>query len=168
MSPLIKLISIHLRLNQLISCKTLQIGTIFFLTTCNTCEMFAESVYENNGQYRSYNQTSTTRLSTAYGSYHGFFEDDPYMFFTVGENQTNEVKITWIAVEDIQKSCDAESKKRGKNGFPYAVDACSFWGDKRNSAGSMQRTCFIFTSAKTNTHTLGHEMRHCFQGEYHK
>ena len=68
--------------------------------------------------------------------------------------------ITWRRVDasDVQKTCEAESRKRGLGGFGYRVYACSFWyGDR----------CDIFTRKTPTLHDLGHEMRHCFQGNYH-
>jgi hypothetical protein len=56
-----------------------------------------------------------------------------------------------------------ESKKRGLGGFKITVDACSFW-DK----GLFGDSCTIISEIKTSMAILGHEMRHCFQGSFHK
>ena len=68
--------------------------------------------------------------------------------------------ITWrrVDVNDVQKTCEAESRKRGLGGFGYRVYACSFWEADR---------CDIFTSKTPTLHDLGHETRHCFQGAFH-
>jgi hypothetical protein len=99
---------------------------------------------------------------------YAIFDDDAYTMFNTNKNQLNEVTITWVTVKDIQKSCEAESRRRGNDGFSYAVDACSFWDDKRDWSGKLKRTCQIYTTKKTNNDTLGHEVRHCYQGAYHK
>ena len=66
--------------------------------------------------------------------------------------------ITWQLTDNVQKTCDTESRRRGLGGFKYSVDACSFWeGD----------SCIIITARNTTLHEIGHEMRHCFQGNYH-
>lgn len=76
---------------------------------------------------------------------------------------TNNSIITWEQVDDVQQACDKESKRRGLGGFKIQVEACSFWG-KRLTID----VCHIITEKKTDLDTLGHEMRHCFQGAFHK
>ena len=70
------------------------------------------------------------------------------------------ITLTWRTVDNVQQACEAESRRRGFNGFGYSVEACSFW----NGNGT---ECIIITKSKTNNHELGHELRHCFQGNYH-
>jgi hypothetical protein len=84
--------------------------------------------------------------------------DDPTAPFSAGDVQKTPMNITWLPVDNVQKVCDAESRKRGKNGFGYSIQACSFW--EGNS-------CTIVTSRRPTMHTLGHEMRHCYQGNWH-
>lgn len=88
---------------------------------------------------------------------------DPNSMFSVVPNFTDEVMIKWHYTDDVQKTCEAESRKRGLGGFGYGVDACSFW--YKSLFG--QRKCDIYTGKKTNLHFLGHEVRHCFQGNFH-
>jgi hypothetical protein len=83
---------------------------------------------------------------------------DPESKFDATKNFTSTSSITWTVVDNVQKSCEAESRRRGNGGFGYSVDACSFWD------GS---SCVIITGRKTTLHEIGHEMRHCFQGNYH-
>ena len=71
---------------------------------------------------------------------------------------TEKSTITWLRVDNVQATCEAESKKRKLGGFGYTVYACSFW--EMNS-------CTIITSNTPTLHDLGHEMRHCFQGSFH-
>ena len=99
---------------------------------------------------------------------HALFDDDAYTLFNTNKNQVSEVVITWVTVNEINKSCDAESRRTGNNGFPYVVEACSFWENKADGFGKLKRFCQIYTTKKTNSDTLGHEVRHCFQGELHK
>lgn len=88
---------------------------------------------------------------------------DPNSMFTAENNFANEVLITWHYTDDLQKTCESESRKRGMGGFGYGLDACSFW--YKSFFG--QRKCDIYTSKKTSLHFLGHEVRHCFQGSFH-
>ena len=87
----------------------------------------------------------------------------PFTKFDVTKNMTNMTTITWEQVDNVQKACDTESKKRGLGGFKIQVEACSFWG-KRLTLD----VCHIITEKKTDLDTIGHEMRHCFQGAFHK
>lgn len=87
----------------------------------------------------------------------------PFTKFNATKNMTNTTTVTWEQVDDVQKACDAESRRRGLGGFKIQVEACSFWGKRL-----MLDVCHIITEKKTDFDTLGHEMRHCFQGEFHK
>ena len=91
--------------------------------------------------------------SNAYASW-----DDPIKPFDATRNQKLEMTIKWVVTKDVQKICEAESRKRGFSGFGFAVNACAFWKDDQ---------CTIVTDKTTTMHTLGHEVRHCFQGNWH-
>lgn len=86
--------------------------------------------------------------------------ENPEAKFNAGKNKTTESKIVWKAVSNVQATCEAESKKRGLGGFGYGVDACSFWEPNFKS-------CTIITGTRPSMHDIGHEMRHCFQGDFH-
>lgn len=86
------------------------------------------------------------------------FDDDPSKPFDTSANYGTQSTITWIPVDNVQKSCEAESRKRGYKGFGFGVQACSFFNGNQ---------CTIITGKKTSMHTLGHEVRHCFQGNWH-
>jgi len=83
--------------------------------------------------------------------------------FLVNKNKIDDTHIHWKAVKNIQATCDRESKKRKFGGFGYQVEACSFWD--KNKYG--ENECLIFTQISTSINTIGHEVRHCFQGEWH-
>lgn len=83
---------------------------------------------------------------------------DPEAKFSTSKNFTDKSTVTWTVVDNVQKSCEAESRRRGFDGFGYNVDACSFWEGN---------TCTIITGRMTSLHDIGHELRHCFQGNYH-
>jgi hypothetical protein len=90
------------------------------------------------------------------------FKDNPYTMFSAKENKMTNTNIEWRPVKEIQAECEKESIKRGLGGFGYAVTACSFW-----SNDLLGNRCLVITSMNLNMHTLGHEVRHCFQGNYH-
>jgi hypothetical protein len=83
--------------------------------------------------------------------------DDPTKPFDTKSNYTRTVKLNWIPVDNVQKVCELEYKKR-KLTLTHRVDACSFWANY---------TCTIYTKKTPNMHDVGHEVRHCFQGNWH-
>ena len=85
---------------------------------------------------------------------------DPEDLFDATRNFTDSSMIKWTVTKDVQNSCEAESRKRNLGGFGFPVEACSFW-----DAGG--KSCIIITSPYTTMHAIGHELRHCFQGNFH-
>jgi len=73
-------------------------------------------------------------------------------------NRSSSLAVSWLAVSNVQATCEAESKLRGLGGFGYGVDACSFWTANQ---------CTIVTSNKPTMHQLGHELRHCYEHGFH-
>ena len=84
--------------------------------------------------------------------------EDPNSKFDATKNEVNKINIDWRQVDDIDKACNAERKKRGKAVFSFQVQACSFW---------VENQCVILTPKMTSIHTLGHEALHCFKVSYH-
>ncbi len=89
-------------------------------------------------------------------------ESSPYERFDATRKMSETVSITWKTVSNVQEVCSAESSRRGKGKFGYTVDACAFW-DKTSKG----MTCTIVTKPNPNYWDIGHEMRHCFQGNWH-
>lgn len=85
--------------------------------------------------------------------------DNPFELFDSARNFTVTSKVTWIPVDNIQATCDREARLRGYKAFDYDVKACSFYEND---------VCVVFTEKKLNMHTLGHEVRHCFQANWHE
>lgn len=83
---------------------------------------------------------------------------NPEAKFAASKSTADTKQVTWRYTNNVQKECEAESHKRKLGGFGYAVNACSFWD--RNS-------CTIITAPQATMHILGHEVRHCFQGNFH-
>ena len=85
---------------------------------------------------------------------------DAYANFSTKPNRTNTLSVSWMVVPTakVQATCDAISMDSGLGGFGYAVDACSFW---------QKNACVIVTGEQTTHSTLGHEIRHCYQGNFH-
>lgn len=89
--------------------------------------------------------------------------ENPHQEFSTAHNHAEVSTITWQAVKNVQAECERQSKLRRLGGFGYAVEACAFWDSSRYG-----NRCHIITAIKVNFHTLGHEVRHCFQGAFHK
>lgn len=96
--------------------------------------------------------------STAYAQ----LESTPYDKFSGVKKMTETSTITWRTVPDVQKACDAENDRKGKPRFKFKVDACTSW--EITPTGSK---CTIITGMNPDYWTLGHEARHCFQGNWH-
>lgn len=92
------------------------------------------------------------------------FAETPYEKFSTYDNFTNKTIMVWEQVDNIQEACEAASRKYGNGGYGYKIDACSFWF--KNNKG--EDVCRVLTPKQVNMWTIGHEMRHCFQGRFHE
>jgi hypothetical protein len=63
--------------------------------------------------------------------------------------------IQWIIVEDLEQACFGKPKNPGD-------------GELRGCAKFTPKTCVIYTKRITSLANLGHEMRHCYEGAWHK
>ena len=87
-------------------------------------------------------------------------ESGPREYYDVTHLMIDKSIITIHTVEGpITRACNKERKLRGQPVFTYAVEACSFW----NGA-----VCDIYLGGKTNNDIIGHEVHHCFAGNFHK
>lgn len=89
--------------------------------------------------------------------------ENPSEMFPTDNNFTDTSKITWKQVDNVQAVCDKQHISTDGKPYGYKVLACSSWtksifGDK----------CEIITGKRTSLHIIGHEVRHCFQGDFHK
>ncbi len=100
----------------------------------------------------------TATAAFAYGS-----SENPHQVFSIKRVHSNEITVNIIASDNVQKTCNAESNKRGYSNFKYSVEACSFWSESKRG-----NQCTIVLPTNTNFHTIGHEFRHCLQGDFHK
>ena len=78
------------------------------------------------------------------------------------DHKVNKVTLEHKIVKDVQSACNAERAKLGKSPFDHSVDACTFWRHKITG-----NTCVIITGPTTSQAELGHELRHCLQGNFH-
>ena len=88
------------------------------------------------------------------------FDNSGGRVFDMSKNITKKttVELKYVEPQDMQKTCDSLSRKFGNNGYNYGVLACTFfWDDK----------CVVVVPKKVDMRTIGHEMMHCFQGDWH-
>jgi len=80
--------------------------------------------------------------------------------FDAAKNSHQTMTITWryVDAKDIGRVCNEESKRRGFGGFGAASEACSFWENN---------VCTIVTPRRVEMRTVGHEVLHCYQGNWH-
>lgn len=88
------------------------------------------------------------------------FDNDGSRIFDMRKNSPKTISITIESVPAarVNAACEARSRKLGNGGFGYEVLACSFW-----SGG----TCHIIVPHRVDMRTIGHEVMHCYQGDWH-
>ena len=78
--------------------------------------------------------------------------------FSPAAIKKHHVSILWRVTENVQATCSELMKDASR---PY--DACAEW-----PADPAIPTCTIYTgSSNVSTAVVGHEVRHCFEGQYH-
>lgn len=93
--------------------------------------------------------------------------ESAYDTFRTDDGKYPTVVITYRSVDNVQKACDAEALKRNGKPFGIKMDACNF-RDLAQFGDKVLPTCLIIVPKITDYHTYGHELRHCFVGQFHK
>jgi hypothetical protein len=84
--------------------------------------------------------------------------DNPTRDFDATRKTHNTVRVEWRAVDNVREYCSKLNIARGFGPIKHEISACS------TQDGNL---CVIITGKKANMHNLGHELRHCFQGNWH-
>ena len=71
--------------------------------------------------------------------------------------QSRVKNITWVQLPDDQVHEECFNRTKGKWGTKRIVSCATYKGD----------VCTIITGINTTTANLGHEMRHCYDKNYH-
>ena len=72
------------------------------------------------------------------------------------ERVTEVTVVTWTTVDDVEKEC---LKAGAKDPGPFQnILGCAKYN---------KNSCRILTAKTTSMETLGHELRHCFEGKFH-
>ena len=73
----------------------------------------------------------------------------------------NQVRIHWEVRDDVAHFC-AHAKSMGRQqSYLTPPMACAIWD-------ILKAECTIVTGPVTNHVALGHELRHCFEGHFHR
>jgi hypothetical protein len=93
--------------------------------------------------------------------------ESAYDKFRTDDGKYPTVVVTYRSVDNVQQACDAENRKRDGRSFGFKLNACSF-RDIEEFGGKPLPTCLIIVARIANYHTYGHELRHCFVGQFHQ
>ena len=72
-----------------------------------------------------------------------------------------EVKLRWEVREDVAQYCAQSIGMGREQAYITPPVACAVWH-------VASKECIIVTGTRTNHVALGHEVRHCFEGHFHK
>jgi hypothetical protein len=73
----------------------------------------------------------------------------------------SEVKLRWLVREDVAQYCARAIQMGQEQAYITPPVACAVW-DKA------AQECTIVTGTKVSHVALGHEVRHCFEGHFHR
>jgi len=93
---------------------------------------------------------------------YGEVVETPYDMFSLENSQAKTALISIKVVKNIEETCKKLGSKRAHQLTSKNVEACSTW-----SLYGGQSTCIIYTAKDIDFWILGHEVRHCFQGNFH-
>ena len=94
----------------------------------------------------------------------GVIQASDYEVFTaqpVEKRIMNEVKLRWEVREDVTQYCAKSIGMGREQAFITPPLACVIWHVPN-------RECVVVTGSQTTHVALGHEVRHCFEGHFHK
>jgi hypothetical protein len=73
----------------------------------------------------------------------------------------NEVKVRWEVRDNVAAVCSGAAKLSNTQAWMTPPVACAMW----NVAS---KECVIITGKQVSHVELGHELRHCFEGNFHR
>lgn len=88
-------------------------------------------------------------------------EMDEFQALPTEKRVMNEVRIRWEVREDVAAYCAKASGMGREQAYVTPPLACAIWS-------TSQKECTIVTSRTTTHVALGHEVRHCFEGHFHR
>nr|WP_231624587.1 hypothetical protein [Limnohabitans sp. 63ED37-2] len=73
----------------------------------------------------------------------------------------NQVRINWEVREDVAHFCTQAKSMGRQQSYLTPPMACAIWD-------ILKAECTIVTGPVTSHVALGHELRHCFEGHFHR
>lgn len=87
-------------------------------------------------------------------------ELDSFTAKTESQRVMSQVRVRWDVRDDASKVCGSKMASLGTQKVAAAPIACAIWNVPT-------KECVIVTSRQVAHVTLGHELRHCFEGHFH-
>ncbi len=72
----------------------------------------------------------------------------------------NRVRVRWEVRDDVSQVCGQKTGMTAAQTVMASPIACAVWNVPTQE-------CVIITGRQVNHVTLGHELRHCFEGKFH-
>lgn len=88
-------------------------------------------------------------------------ELDSFVPLPKAERLMNDVKVRWEVRENVAEFCSRAAKISTAQAWMTPPLACAMW----NVAS---KECVIVTGKRVSHVELGHELRHCFEGNFHR
>ena len=107
---------------------------------------------------------STLSLSACLSAATQKIADQEFLTFNVmpaHHRIMNQVRITWEVREDVAHLCGFASRMGREQSYLTPPLGCAFWD-------ILKAECTIVTGPVTSHVAIGHELRHCFEGHYHR
>lgn len=73
----------------------------------------------------------------------------------------NDVKVRWEVRENVAEFCGRAAKLTTAQAYFTPPIACAMWNVQ-------SKECVIITGQQVTHVALGHELRHCFEGSFHR
>ena len=87
-------------------------------------------------------------------------EFDNFKPLPIEKRIMNLIKIKWEVREDVAQFCAKAAHMTPNQAYWSPPVACAVWNVPT-------KECTIVTGTQTNHVTMGHELRHCFEGHFH-
>ena len=88
-------------------------------------------------------------------------EYEPFKPLPVEKRLMNEVRIRWEVREDVVQFCAKAIQMGKEQAYITPPVACAVWDVPK-------KECIVITGHKPTHVALGHEVRHCFEGRFHR
>lgn len=88
-------------------------------------------------------------------------EYEPFKPLPVEKRLMNEVLIRWEVREDVVQFCAKAIQMGKEQAYITPPVACAVWDVPK-------KECIVITGPKPTHVALGHEVRHCFEGRFHR